>query len=206
MSQPGMQSIPGPAGRLEAIYRRPDPAAGRSALVCHPHPLHGGTMHTKVVYRAAKAFEELGFPTLRFNFRGVGTSDGVFANGIGEADDVRAALDWLAAEHPELPIVLAGFSFGSVVGLPVGGDDDRVTHLVGIGVPTGRFPFDDLADVTGPKLFVQGDRDEFGPLEALTSELGRVAQPWELTVVPGADHFFTDRLPALQQAIVRFFS
>lgn len=204
--QPGTHTIPGPVGRLEAIYRRPEPSAGRAALVCHPHPLHGGTMHTKVVYRAAKAFGGLGFPTLRFNFRGVGTSEGDFADGIGEADDVRAAIDWLAGEHPDLPVVVAGFSFGSVVALPVGANDDRVTHLVGIGVPTDRFPFDVLADVTKPKLFIQGDWDEFGPLNKLTRELERVARPWELATVEGADHFFTDRLPDLEQAIVRFFA
>lgn len=163
-------------------------------------------MHNKVVYRAAKAFERLGWPVLRFNFRGVGASQGSFADGRGEADDVMAALDWLAARHSGAGLVVAGFSFGCAVGLPVGAADDRVTHLVGIGTPTRRFRFDLLADVAKPKLFVQGDRDEHGPLAELEAGLVRVAEPWELVVIEGADHFFEGRLTEMQRAIVDFFS
>jgi alpha/beta superfamily hydrolase len=201
---PGTMSFEGPAGRLEGIYRAA-PAPGRAAVVCHPHPQRGGTMHNKVVYRAGKAFERLGFAVLRFNFRGVGRSVGSFADGAGEADDVRAALDWLAGENPGLPLVVAGFSFGSVVGLPVGADDARVTHLVGIGVPE-RFPFDRLAASAVPKLFVHGERDELAPLEALRAGLRRVAPPFELVVVGDVDHFFAGKLAELEQAIVRWFS
>lgn len=196
----------GPVGRLEAIYRASKGNQTRAAVVCHPHPQHGGTMHNKVVYRTAKAFESLAYPVLRFNFRGVGASEGSFGDGAGEADDVRAALDWLATEHPDLPIVLAGFSFGNVIGLPVGAEDDRVSHLVGIGTPTDRFRFDALSRCRKPKLFVQGDRDEFGPLDALRAGLNGVAKPWQLILVEGADHFFTGRLPALQDAIRGYFS
>jgi alpha/beta superfamily hydrolase len=196
----------GPAGRLEALYRAGGERPARAAVVCHPHPQHGGTMHNKVVYRAAKAFESLGYAVLRFNFRGVGASEGSPGDGAGESEDVRAALDWLAAEDPGLPLVLAGFSFGNAVGLPVGAGDGRVTHLVGIGTPTDRFHFDALSKSTKPKLFVQGDRDEFGPLEALRAGLHAVALPWKLVVVEDADHFFTGRLAALQQAITDFFS
>ena len=162
-------------------------------------------MHNKVVYRSAKAFEGVGYPVLRFNYRGVGASEGGFGQGAGEAEDVRAALDWLAAEHPSVSIVLAGFSFGSVVGLPVGATDDRVGHLVGLGIPTSRFPFDALADCEKPKLFIQGDRDEFGSLEALRLGLERVAEPLRLAVVEDADHFFTDRLEIVQREIAGYF-
>ncbi|MGH7558213.1 MAG: alpha/beta hydrolase [Gemmatimonadota bacterium] len=194
----------GPAGRIEGIYRPGRPEARRSAVVCHPHPLHGGTMHNKVVYRAAKAFEWMGWPVLRFNFRGVGSSEGSFADGIGEADDVAAAIDWLAAQDAGAAPVVVGFSFGNAVGLPVGAEDPRVTHLVGIGTPTESFDFDALAGTTKPKLFVQGDRDEHGSLENLRKGLERVAKPWKLVVVEDADHFFEGRLEALQQAIVDF--
>ena len=162
-------------------------------------------MHNKVVYRVAKAFERLGWSALRFNFRGAGASEGSFGEGVGETQDVAAALDWLAAEHPDLPLVVAGFSFGNAVGLPVGARDDRVSHLVGIGTPTARFDFGTLAAVTKPKLFVQGDRDEHGPLQDLREGLKRVAEPWRLVVVDEADHFFTGRLEELQAAVIEFF-
>ncbi|HET6342042.1 MAG TPA: alpha/beta fold hydrolase [Gemmatimonadota bacterium] len=163
-------------------------------------------MHSKVVYRAAKAIEKLGWAVLRFNFRGVGASQGSFADGRGEAGDVRAALDWLAARHPGSGLIVAGFSFGCAVGLPVGAADDRVTHLVGIGTPTGSFDFHALAGVAKPKLFVQGEEDKHGPLAELQAGLARVAKPWELVIVEGADHFFTGRLPLLERAIVDFFA
>lgn len=209
MTPLGTFTFPGPVGRLEALYRPGDGNVDdmgqlRAAVICHPHPLHGGTMHTKVAYRTAKAFQSLGYPTLRFNFRGVGASQGDFADGIGEADDVRAALNWMASEHPELPLVLAGFSFGSVVGLPVGAADPRVTHLVGLGVPADRFRFA-LLDVDKPKLFVQGDRDEFGPAERLRENLRLVAEPWQLVVVEDSDHFFSGKLDAMQEAVEGYF-
>jgi hypothetical protein len=163
-------------------------------------------MHSKVVYRAAKALEGLGWSVLRFNFRGVGGSEGSFADGRGEADDVKAALDWLADKNPAAALVVAGFSFGNAVALPVGAKDDRVSHLVGIGTPTDRFPFYLLADVPKPKLFLQGDTDEHGPLPELEAGLAHVAKPWTLVVIAGADHFFEGRLPEMQRAIVDFFT
>lgn len=205
MRMSGTSSVPGRAGRLEAIYKAADSPA-RAGLVCHPHPQHGGTMHNKVVYRAAKAFERLGWPVLRFNFRGVGASEGSFTDGAGESEDVAAALDWLASEHPGIPLVVAGFSFGNAIGLPVGARDDRVSHLVGIGTPTESFDFDALAATTKPKLFVQGGRDEYGPLDDLREGLVRVGKPWALVVVEDADHFFEGHLEELQNAIVDFFS
>lgn len=163
-------------------------------------------MHNKVVYRAAKAFEGLGWSVLKFNFRGVGASEGSFADGRGEADDVAAALDWLADRNPGSPLVTAGFSFGCAVGLPVGARNPRVSHLVGIGTPTDSFRFDLLADVLKPKLFVQGEKDERGPLPELEAGLARVAKPWELVVIEAADHFFEGRLAEMQRAIVGFFT
>lgn len=200
MRAPGTFTFDGPAGRIEAIYGGVEHAS-RAGVVCHPLPTHGGTMHDKVVYRTAKAMEAHGYATLRFNFRGTGCSDGEFTGGEGEADDVRAALDWIAHEHPAAPIVVAGFSFGNVVGLPVGAEDPRVDRLIGLGTPTDRYDFDALAEVEKPKLFVQGDRDEHGPLAELRAGLDRVAEPKRLVVVEGADHFFTDRLRALQRAV-----
>lgn len=205
MATAGNVTFVGPAGRIEGIYRPADDPPG-AAVVCHPHPQHGGTMHTKVVFRTAKALERSGWAVLRFNFRGVGRSGGSFADGAGEADDVRAALDWLADRHPGTPLAVAGFSFGSIVGLPVGAEDDRVAWLVGIGVPTDRFPFDELSGVTKPKLFVQGARDEHGSVERLRLDLARVGQPWDLVVVEGADHFFAGRLGELERAIADWIS
>lgn len=197
----GTFKFQGPAGDLEAIYREGKTDSTRVAIVCHPHPQHGGTMHNKVVYRAAKAFESVGYPTLRFNYRGVGRSEGLFGDGLGEADDVKAAIDWLATERPGVDIVLCGFSFGAVIGLPIGAADERVTHLVGLGTPTDRFPFHLLSDVGKPKLFIQGDSDEFGTVDSLRTQLQSFAQPWELVVIEGADHFFTDYLDQLQEAL-----
>lgn len=201
MNPTGTFTFMGPAGALDAIYREEKNDSTRVAIVCHPHPQHGGTMHNKVVYHAAKAFQTLGYPTLRFNYRGVGRSEGLFDDGGGEGDDVKAAINWMVATRPGPDIVLCGFSFGAVVGLPVGAADARVTHLVGLGTPTDRFPFDRLSDVTKPKLFIQGDNDEYGAVDTLRTQLQSVAQPWELVVIEGADHFFTGRLDELQEAI-----
>ncbi|MCK5439651.1 MAG: alpha/beta hydrolase [Gemmatimonadetes bacterium] len=206
MTPTGTFTFQGPAGALEAIYREGKTDSTRVAIVCHPHPQHGGTMHNKVVYRAAKAFESAGYPTLRFNYRGVGRSEGLFDDGFGEADDVQAAINWLVTNRPGPDVVLCGFSFGAVVGLPIGAGDDRVTHLVGLGTPTGRFPFDRLSDVTKPKLFIQGDNDEYGAVDSLRDKLKTVGQPWELVVIEGADHFFTHRLDELEQAIASRFT
>ena len=176
------------------------------ALVCHPHPLHGGTMHNKVVFRAAKATVLLGLPTLRFNFRGAGKSAGTFAGGIGEREDVRAALDYLAARFPRLPVCLMGFSFGSWVGLAVGATDARVSTLVGLGLPVSSLNFDFLLDVRKPKLILQGTRDEFGPV-AQVSELYRsLAEPKQIHWVEGADHFFAGKLDEVQEVLRQFLT
>ena len=206
MTQLGTFTFAGPAGSIEALYKSGSAARARAAVLSHPHPQFGGTMHNKVVFRAAKAFERLGYPSLRFNFRGVGRSRGTFDEGAGEAEDVKAALDWMAGEHPGLALVHCGFSFGNAIGTPVAAADDRVDRLVCLGTPTASFRFERLAQVVKPKLFVQGEHDEHGPLKALREGLARVAQPWTLVVVNGADHFFADHLDEMERAIAAYFS
>lgn len=197
--------IDGPAGRLEALLEWTQPAEPRiAALVCHPHPLYGGTMHTKIVFRAAKAALSLGLPTLRFNFRGAGRSEGTFAQGRGELDDVRTALDFLSIRFPGLPVVLMGFSFGCWVGLRVGAADGRVAALVGLGVPVASYDFSFLAAVTKPKLFVQGTEDVYGPRARVEQLFDSLAEPKQICWVEGADHFLTGRLEEAQSAVSRF--
>jgi len=195
--------VKGSAGPLEAILWLPSGAAPPplAALVCHPHPLFGGTMHNKVVYQAAKSFARLGLPVLRFNFRGAGLSAGKHGNGIGEQDDVRAALDFLAKQFPGMPILLAGFSFGCWVGLRVGCSDARVKELVGMGAPVNDSDFSYLQNCDKPKLFLQGGSDPYGA----PAELERLAAslPGEklVVVVDGADHFFAGHLDRMTAAL-----
>ncbi len=172
-----------------------------TALVCHPHPLFGGTMHNKVVYAVAKTLNRLGLPVLRFNFRGAGRSDGAHDDGRGEQGDARAALDWLAAEFPGCPLLLAGFSFGSVVGLRVGCADPRVTRLVGLGLPVNRSDLSFLRQCAKPKLFLHGVNDEHGARDRLESLLASVPGPKQTVLVEGADHFFTGKLSAVEDAL-----
>ncbi len=176
------------------------------ALVCHPHPLYGGTMHSKVVFRAAKATLLLGVPTLRFNFRGAGKSVGTFTGGDGEREDVRAALDYLAAHFPGLPVCLIGFSFGSWVGLAVGASDSRVSTLVGLGVPVDTYNFDFLRDVRKPKLILQGTRDEFGPVAQVSEFYDSLAEPKQIHWLQGADHFFAGKLDEVQETLRQFLT
>jgi len=176
------------------------------ALVCHPHPLYGGTMHNKVVYRAAKAALLLGLPTLRFNFRGAGKSVGSFTGGEGEREDVRAVLGYLAAHFPGLPVYLMGFSFGSWVGLAVGATDPRVAALVGLGVPVNTLDFGFLREVRKPKLILQGTRDEFGPVVQVSDFYDSLVDPKQIHWVQGADHFFAGKLDEVQEVVQRFLS
>lgn len=205
--------IPAPHGFLEGLLRLPDapaaptaPAAPRmAAVVCHPHPQFGGTMHNKVVFRVAQALGELGMPTLRFNYRGVGRSTGTYDEGSGEGDDIRAALDALAAQYPGVALCLAGFSFGAWIGLPIGCADARVRQLVGVGVPVSLLSVDALAGCQQPKLIVQGAADQYGPLAALQPWFARLPAPKQLTVIPAADHFFTRWQAELSAAILAYF-
>jgi hypothetical protein len=175
-----------------------------AAVVCHPHPLHGGTMHNKVVFRAAKAALQAGLPTLRFNFRGVGKSTGSFSDGIGEREDVTAALDYLGTRFPAVPVCIIGFSFGAIVGLRVGASDPRVAALVGLGVPVASTNMDFLRGVLKPKLIIQGTRDQFGSRAQVESFYAMLAEPKQLYWVKNADHFFTGKLEEVQRAIREF--
>jgi uncharacterized protein len=194
--------LEGPAGRLEALlWTASTPKPVFSALVCHPHPLFGGTMHNKVVYQAAKALHRSGAPVLRFNFRGAGQSEGMHDDGRGERDDVRAALDYLDAEFPRLPILLAGFSFGSSVGLRVGCGDARVTELIGLGLPVDNVDLSFLRECDKPKLILQGGNDQFGARAKLESLYATLPEPKRLMIFDGADHFFSGALPKVGEAI-----
>lgn len=199
--------IAGPAGRLEAMLWTVAAAhPPRVAMVCHPHPLFGGTMHNKVVFRAAKALHDAGIPVLRFHFRGAGLSEGVHDKGRGEQDDVRAALDYLSREFPEAPVLLAGFSFGAWVGLRVGCADARVSALIGMGLPVDKSDLGYLRDCAKPKLFVQGGEDEFGSRANLECLFAAMPGPKRLVIVESADHFFMGRLDRLGTAISEFLS
>lgn len=198
-------SLPGPAGRLEALLNAGSPNATHAAVVCHPHPLFGGTLHNKVVFHTMKALNNFGFPVLRFNFRGAGLSEGEHANGIGEVDDVRAALDWLEHEFT-LPVIFAGFSFGAAVGLRAACADDRVRLLVALGLPAVPvedrvYDFDFLRACPKPKLFVSGSRDQFGPTGKLEALVQTFADPKKLVRIEAGDHFFEGRLKELRAAI-----
>ena len=199
--------IPVAHGHLEALLKEPDGAPHGAAVVCHPHPLHGGTMHTKAVYRAAQALNEAGLVTLRFNFRGVGASTGSYEEGIGEQGDVTAALDWLHEQYPRLPLVCGGFSFGSMVGLTVGVADERVDGLLGLGLPIENLDYDFgyLADTNKPLLVVQGENDEFGSGEEVARVLADLGSHITLVRIPDSDHYFTDRLDELRAAVRGYF-
>jgi alpha/beta superfamily hydrolase len=204
-ASPSIQSffIDGPAGRLEALLNAGSPSASHAALICHPHPLGGGTMHNKVVFHAMKALHSFGFPVLRFNFRGTGLSAGTHDEGRGEVADVEAALVWLKREFA-LPVIFAGFSFGAAVGLRVACRDDDVKALISIGTPVeaeGRvYSFSFLHECAKPKLFVSGDRDQYGPHAALEALVAQAAEPKELVFVPG-DHFFQGHLAEMRMTI-----
>jgi len=209
----GIDDLRGPAGSLEALLNAGRPEAEFAALVCHPHPLGGGTMHNKVVYHAMKALGSFGLPVLRFNFRGTGRSAGEHDHGRGERDDVRAALDWLEREF-HLPILFAGFSFGANVGLRACCGDERVKGLIGLGIPVhaeGRdYSYEFLAECGAPslvpkllvpKLFVSGDRDQYGPVAKVEEAVAAAPPPTELVWIAGADHFFVGKLDEMRAAI-----
>ena len=192
----------GPAGKLEAVLWTPAGAAVPfAALVCHPHPLFGGTMHNKVVFHAAKALDALGIAVLRFNFRGAGLSEGSHDQGQGELDDVRSALEFLDEEFPGTPLLVAGFSFGCWVGLRIGCEDARVEKLIGIGAPVNSSDFSYLARCVKPKLFVHGSNDQFGEVGKLRQMVAALPGENELVVVNGVDHFFTGKIEELGQAV-----
>jgi alpha/beta superfamily hydrolase len=195
--------LEGPAGKLEALLNAGLPSATHAGLICHPHPLYGGSMLNKVVFNAMKALRGFGFPVLRFNFRGAGRSDGAHDEGRGEMDDVRAALDWLEREF-HLPVVFVGFSFGASVGLRACCPDARVVALISLGTPavdkgrTYRYRF--LESCAKPKLFVSGTHDEFGPPGVLEEIVERAAEP-KVLVRLESDHYFAGHLDEMRQVI-----
>lgn len=195
--------IPITHGQLEAIIKEPSHAALGVALVLHPHPLGGGTMHNKVAFHAARALNEAGLVTLRINFRGVGQSTGQHDEGRGELEDVRAGLQYLQENYPDKEITLCGFSFGARVGLEVGIPDARVARLISIGTPLDKYDFSFLTNCRKPILFVHGERDEYGDVARLRALVEEVKQRTEaeLIVVPDAGHFFDDHIEDLRSAI-----
>lgn len=202
--------LDGPAGRLEALLNAGADDATRAAVVCHPHPLFGGTLHNKVVFHTMKALNSFGFPVLRFNFRGTGLSQGEHDGGNGEVEDVRTGLDWLDNEF-HLPLVFAGFSFGAAVGLRAACPDMRVKALIALGTPVApvaadtemprNYTYEFLGDCAKPKLFVSGARDQFGPKDKLEALVASASEPKKLVIIDGADHFFEGRLRELRETI-----
>jgi alpha/beta superfamily hydrolase len=207
--------LAGPAGRLETLLNAGSADATHAAIVCHPHPLYGGTLHNKVVFHAMKALNSFGFPVLRFNFRGTGLSEGEHAGGVGEVDDVRAALDWLEREFT-LPVIFAGFSFGAAVGLRAAYADPRVAALIALGLPAVPVPsdsgeprvydFDFLRECAKLKLFVSGSRDQFAPAGKLEALVNTFADPKKLVRIEAGDHFFEGRLKEMRVAIEEWVS
>lgn len=197
--------LDGPAGRLEALLNAGSASPTHAALVCHPHPVYGGTMHNKVVFHTMKALNSFGFPVLRFNFRGAGLSEGQHDHGKGEVDDVRAALEWLEGEFRQ-PVIFAGFSFGAAVGLRAACPDARVQALVGLGIPVApiderAYGYDFLGSCLKPKLFVSGSRDQFGPRGQLERLVASIPEPKKLVLIEAGDHFFEGRLREMREAI-----
>jgi alpha/beta superfamily hydrolase len=198
--------LPGPAGPLEALLWTPASTAppALAAVLCHPHPLFGGTLHNNVVYNAAKALDALGVPVLRFNFRGTGLSAGTHDKGIGERQDVQTAIDFLAAEFPATPLLAAGFSFGSMVALQAGCADSRVVELIALGLPVNASDVRFLENCGKPKLFVHGANDAHGARTKIENLITRLPGENQLVIVEGADHFFAGHLDKLRSAITNW--
>lgn len=197
--------IAGPAGRLESLLEEPeDREPIEACLVCHPHPLFGGTMHNKVVYRLARGLRRTGCVVLRFNFRGVNLSEGVHDEGAGEVEDARTALGFLRERYPELPYSLAGFSFGSRIAMRLGCTlaEPRPRRVIALGFPTKMGHFDYLESCGLPKYFVHSTNDIYGPKAELEKAFEKFAEPKSLQFIEAADHFFAGSLDALETAIV----
>ena len=193
----------GPVGRLEALLEEPDDRGPvEAALVCHPHPQHGGTMHNKVAYRLARGLRKAGCVVLRFNYRGVNLSEGEYAHGVGEVEDARAALSFLRQRYPDLPFTLAGFSFGSRIALRLGCERVGARRVIAVGFPTVYKDVSFLETCKLPRVFVQSTHDQYGPLAELTRLIATLPDPKSLISIPAEDHFFTGALHEFEQAIV----
>lgn len=196
-----LREIHGPAGPLEALLDLPDTAPRAAAVFAHPHPLHGGTMHTKAVYQASKALARIGVAVLRFNFRGVGLSPGAHDAGQGEMDDFLAGLDFMADKYPDVPLWAAGFSFGSWIALSVGVTDPRVKLLLGIGIAVDRYDFAAVRDSDKPKFLIHGEFDELVSVKAVKKFYGQLREPKDLVIIDAADHLFNGKTLELGEAV-----
>ncbi len=195
--------IAGPAGKLEALLEEPEEGAPRfAALVCHPHPQHGGTMHNKVVYRLARGLRKAGAVVLRFNYRGVNLSEGVYDHGIGETEDARACLEWLRSRYPHLPAMIAGFSFGSRIALRIGAQRPDLRKVIAAGFPTVYKDRSYLDPCQVARTFIHSTNDEFGPKDELAAVVAELDGPPELVFIESKDHFFVDALDAFEQAVI----
>jgi len=194
--------IAGPAGRLEALLEEPEDAPARlAAVVCHPHPLYGGTMHNKVVHRMARGLRRSGVAALRFNFRGVGLSEGTHAHLTGEIEDARAALNWLRKRYPKLPFALAGFSFGARAVTRLGCEIRGAQWLMAAGFPTDYGPAEYLETCASRKIFIQSTHDQYGPRGELEAIYAKLPEPKELIWIEAADHFFAGALEELEERV-----
>ncbi|HVO99985.1 MAG TPA: alpha/beta fold hydrolase [Bryobacteraceae bacterium] len=192
--------LPGPAGRLESLLEEPEHGLPtEAALVCHPHPQHGGTMHNKVVYRIARGLRSTGAVVLRFNYRGVNLSEGKYADGEGELEDARAALTYLRGRYPDLPFTVAGFSFGSRIALRLGCGIAR--RVIAVGFPNAYREITPLATCLTPKVFIQSTRDQHGSVEQIKSIVAALPEPKELHLVNAQDHFFAGSLDVLEATV-----
>ena len=201
MPEEFLREISGPAGPLEALLDLPAGEPRVAAVFAHPHPLHGGTMHTKAVYQSAKALARIGVAVLRFNFRGVGLSAGNHDAGPGEIEDFRAALDFMADRSPGLPLWAAGFSFGSWVALTVGAEDPRVHLMLGIGPAIDRYDFSALKQSDKPKVLIHGEFDELIPVREVKKFYAQLREPKDLVIIDAADHLFNGKTMELGQAV-----
>lgn len=192
--------LPGPAGRLEALLEEPEDSAPKeAALVCHPHPQHGGTMHNKVVYRIARGLRSTGAVVLRFNYRGVNLSEGKYDDGEGELEDARVALDYLRQRYPDLPFTVAGFSFGSRIALRLGCGIAR--RVIAVGFPAAYKDKASLDTCTTPRVFIQSTHDQFGSVEQIKSIVAALPEPKQLLLVEAQDHFFAGALEVLEETV-----
>jgi alpha/beta superfamily hydrolase len=196
--------LPGAAGRLEALWTSPAVPRAGAALVCHPHPQHGGTMHTKAVHATARALAAVGLPVLRFNFRGVGRSIGRYSGGPGEREDARVALDWLRTRHPDQPLLVGGFSFGAWIAYAVGSVTPGVVGLLPIAPPLAVYDFGIVAREGAPILCVAGTRDPFCPEATLAAFAAQAPARVQVTILNGAEHLLVSHLPELEAAVARF--
>jgi alpha/beta superfamily hydrolase len=200
---PQILDLTGPVGRLEALLDAPAGKPKAAVVFAHPLPTHGGTMHTKAVYQGTKGLVRAGCVVLRFNFRGVGGSEGTFDGGAGEGGDYTAALDYLAAHNSGLPLWAAGFSFGAWIALETGAVDDRVTALIGIAPPVTKaaYDFSNTTRSTKPKFFVQGEADDICPVQDMWAFYGGLPEPKELVIIDGADHLFDGHTTEVGEAL-----